>query len=433
VTADEEPKSISGEHLITEREILELKRVYALLQSAEMITQYGPLRAYVDRDMVQKLFRETIDPAVARVAKTETKVGEGLYVASAPSPWHTLFYLQAQRQHLYRGGRPFGLSAVELGDAGGEHLFFRGQRCASWGFHSSLDRVPDIQRDAVRRATEALVGYFRSFISRDDVAENTGRCFAQHYGIPTDLADISSEVDVAVWFATHPVGRSCPSGEADAVVRAVSWAAQQEAAKTVFLLPPPFVRNVYQQRGFFLDTSRTDGFLRGSLSLDVRFPRVTIGGDFEVFRHAERLEVWPASDECERELVEWARSLGDACPDTATVRRRVQAEREGGRLPRFWLERRLFEFERYVPEWLSMLDWVLPATCVTAMPVVSGEGPMRYEILDLKVRALVRANPSFFGALVAEIEGRDFSGFEVLQKIVLIARSELGAKPDESN
>jgi len=94
--------------------MLELNRAYESLQSTEMIARYGPLRAYADRDSLQKLFRETIDSAVTRVAKTQTKAAEGLNVASAPSPWHALFYVQAHRQDLYRGGRPFVLPTLLL-------------------------------------------------------------------------------------------------------------------------------------------------------------------------------------------------------------------------------------------------------------------------------------------------------------------------------
>jgi hypothetical protein len=51
---------------------------------------------------------------------------------------------------------------------------------------------------------------------------------------------------------------------------------------------------------------------------------------------------------------------------------------------------------------------------------------MRYEILDLKVRALVRSNPTFFRAFVAAGEGADFSRFEVLKNVLVLAREELG-------
>jgi hypothetical protein len=65
-------------------------------------------------------------------------------MADAPSPWHAYFYLRAQHQAMYRGHRPLGAeaSAIET-DKVGEHLFFRGQRCADWSFGSSLRRTTD--------------------------------------------------------------------------------------------------------------------------------------------------------------------------------------------------------------------------------------------------------------------------------------------------
>jgi len=50
---------------------------------------------------------------------------------------------------------------------------------------------------------------------------------------------------------------------------------------------------------------------------------------------------------------------------------------------------------------------------------------MRYEILDLKVRALVRANPTFFKAFAGAAEGGNFAGFEVLKQVVMLVRDEL--------
>jgi len=52
--------------------------------------------------MVQRLWRETIDPAVALVPENSRKIGEGAHVAEAPSPWDAFFYLRAQQQYVYR-------------------------------------------------------------------------------------------------------------------------------------------------------------------------------------------------------------------------------------------------------------------------------------------------------------------------------------------
>lgn len=273
----------------------------------------------------------------------------------------------------------------------------------------------------------ALTEYFRAlFVADDDVASNTGRCFAQHYGIATDLADISCEPDIAIWFATHPFHASCPAGDATGVVRAVSWAGQQQDTETICLMPPPFVRNVYEQRGLFIDTSSTNGILNGKITLQVEFPRDTAAGEFQVIRRNKKLAVWSLPDAAENELVNWARAVAIDSIDSGEVRGKVAQAKDRNGLPGFWLERELWDSDKQINGWLCMLDWVLPATCVTALPVSSGPEPVRYEILDLKVRALVRANPTFFKAFVEASQDSDFTGFKVLYEVLRLARSELG-------
>jgi len=267
-----------------------------------------------------------------------------MHESQAPSPWHAYFYLRAQQQYVYRAGRPLGVPPTDAGQVGGEHLFFRGQRCSTWDFKSSLRRKDNQTRVVEERAVVALTEYFRSmFIADDDVASNTARCFAQHYGIATDLADISCDPDIAIWFATHPFKASCPAGDTDGVVRAVSWAGQQKRAETVFLLPPPFVRNVYEQRGLFIDASQTNGLVDGNLTLQVKFLRDTAGGEFRVRRRNHELEVWPMPDETEQELVNWARKIATDTKSDEDIHNKVAQAKKANCLPKFWLVRELLE------------------------------------------------------------------------------------------
>ena len=414
--------------MIVDSEMIRLKEAYRKLQSLEIVLEYGPLRAYAEHNVAQLLWRDTINPAVALVAATSRKTADGTHVAEAPSPWHAYFYLRAEQQDVYRAGRPLGEPATVAGESGPEHLFFRGQRCADWEFKSALRRGDPSTQASERRAVTALDEYFRlQFVANEDVAGNAAHCFAQHYGIATDFMDISCDPDIAVWFATHPTGKACESGEANGAVRALTWAGQQQGSVTRVLLAPPFVRNVYRQRGLFVDTDGTNGKLEGELILDVRFPRETAGGEFEVIRRGSPLDIWPEPDHSEKELVRWARDIGAAYADEDAIRGVVRMTRDEKSFPSFWLDRDLSDVEAQVSDWLSILDWVLPATCVTALPV-SGPSPMRYEVLDLKVRALARSNPTFFGALADASEGANFTGFEVLQQVLTIASDELSTQ-----
>jgi hypothetical protein len=387
--------------------------------------KYGPLHFYAEgeRDTIQKLLRKTIGPAVKLVHENCRKSHQ-TYLADAPSPWHAFFYLRFLHEYVYRGGPPLLDSSSKEDSRWGDNLFFRGLRCASWENKSHLRRKDPIKQGIEQHAVAALVEYFRKyFVSNDDIARNTALCFAQHYGIATDLADITCDPDIAVWFATHPIGKACPNCEREGIVRAVSWASQGQSAKSVFLLPPPFVRNVYEQRGLFIDTSSTNGRLEGTVSLEVRFPRETAGREFQVLRQGRSLEVWPAPDAVECELVSWAREVGETCADEKAVRQMVEAQHSINALPKFWLERMFWNVDEIMEEWFLILRWVLPATA-TAKPI--GETAMGHVNINyLKGRSLIRANPTFFKLLVKFAEARDFAGLEDVRKMVELARDEL--------
>jgi hypothetical protein len=409
--------------LSTSNDILALKHAYEVLQGLKLVHEYGPLRSFLENDAAQRA-QTIIAPAVSLVHSTSRRDKDGTYLVDAPSPWHAYFYLRAQQQFCFRGGRPLGEPPSLDGKTLGEHLFFRGQRCASWTFQTSRRRKNQCEQQVEQRAVTAVTEYFRlMFASDQSIASNIGLCFAQHYGIATDLIDISCDADIAVWFATHPSAGTCPNEEG-AVVRSVSWAGQEDEAKTLFLLPPPFVRNVYLQRGLFIDASATNGLMLGKIQMQVYFPRDTAGGEFQVIRSGTSVEVWPGLDRSERELVHWAREIALEYQDDEAVRSRVVEDRNANTFPEFWLEKGLYEHDTQLQEWLSLLDWVLPATCVTALPV-AGHAPMLYEVSTPKVRALVRANSGFFRAFVSVFEGANFTGFESLERVFLIARAEL--------
>jgi hypothetical protein len=158
----------------------------------------------------------------------------------------------------------------------------------------------------------------------------------------------------------------------------------------------------------------------------VSFPRKTEGGAFDIVRQGQKVQVWPEPDKYEKELVGWARAIGAACGSDDEVRVRVRQERETASFPALWRERGLANFESHVKPWLSMLDWVLPRTCITALPVTGEQAPMRYEILDLKVRQLVRDNLEFFRSFVdATKVDTDFSDHEVIRTVLQFARREI--------
>lgn len=406
-----------------DQEIIDLKKAYKVFNTALFAFEYGPLRGYLEPDtkIIQTLQRETIEPAVLALVRETKKIKPGVYTVDAPSPWHAYFFLRFRQQHLYRHGMAFGESQID--ERTGDHMFFRGQRCSSWSFKSCLRRT-NRNNGTEQRAATVLAEYFkRTFLDNEQLALNTAKCFSQHYGIATDLVDVTCIPDIAIWFACQ-TGDRCPQGEDTAVVRAVTWAGQEPGSKTTILLPPAFVRNAYSQRGLFLDTNLSDGVLTGDLTLDVRFPRDTIGEEFRILREGQRLEVYK-KDNYEEDLVGWARKIANECSDDETARKRV-LETSINDLPDFWKERELGKTEEQVDAMLSILDWILPATCVTVNPLSSNavEGGS-FLINGRKVIAIVKANQFFF-KLLCSAPNSYFQGHRILQTVRYYACKELG-------
>ena len=275
---------------VSKQEIDKLKSAYEILNSLPIAAEYGPLRRFYVSPEIADLWSSVVLPAVQLVENTTHKVSEGIHVAEAPSPWHACFYLRYRQQQAFQAGLPPGetpyselpteqrqavLVPKTAIKAVGDHMFFRGHRCKKWHFNSALRRVSDPSKKAIeQRAVFALEAYFNHFfIEEEDLGINTALCFAQHYGIATDLIDVTCDPDVAVWFSASAPGSCDASCEGLGVVRAVTWAGQQHGSELTFRLPAPFIRNMYIQRGYFLDSTCNNGVMNGTLTLDVCFPQ----------------------------------------------------------------------------------------------------------------------------------------------------------------
>jgi FRG domain len=407
-------------------ETIALQEAYTQIQTSHVEIEYGPIRAYRDGHTIQALWHQVINPVIASMLKSGSRQSDGRHVVSASSPWHAYFYLRAQHQFVYRGGKALGESESEAKSSIGDHMYFRGQRCADWPFQSSLHRLDKSARGEAERATAVLAEYFRITFANDlELTQTIAICFAQHYGIPTKLADVSCDPDIAVWFATHPLNKTCTSDEPNATVRAVTWAAQIATAPVRVLIPPAFVRNVYTQRGLFLDTGTTDGQLVGSIALEVNFPRETVGGEFVVLRDGKPLDIWPAQDKYEHELILWAQEVARETKTLQEAADHARSLKDHKKFPKFHKDRKLNDFESHVNAWLTSLDWILPSTCIIGVPVSNASAPMAYKILNQKVEELAKANSSLFRAFIHATKGGNFKNFESLKKVLEIANSVL--------
>jgi hypothetical protein len=88
----------------------------------------------------------------------------------------------------------------------GRYQFFRGQENSNWLPCPSLARVPDESRDQVKDRLVHFIGYAREVsrvagiqYSNDDIW-----AIAQHYGLPTNFLDLTTDPVVAAMFACPP-------------------------------------------------------------------------------------------------------------------------------------------------------------------------------------------------------------------------------------
>jgi hypothetical protein len=82
--------------------------------------------------------------------------------------------------------------------------YFRGQTC-DWPVTATLQRLTEDQYDAIMERVERFVEWFQSTPGLESFANDvdTVVAIAQHYGIPTNFIDFSTEPSVAGFFATH--------------------------------------------------------------------------------------------------------------------------------------------------------------------------------------------------------------------------------------
>lgn len=412
-------------------EILELKKSYELWQSIDIKLEYGPLRYYstINHKTVHNLWGK-ISHIIEKYSMP-LNIEDGIPKFRLPSPWHAYFVLKMAHTILYRANRECGLNFNEDDAKYGEHLFFRGQRCSSWEFISSLMRKDNQSRIIENRAVIALKEYFsQHFGHQSDITSNISRCFAQHYGIATDLIDITCSPDIAIWFATHPTNRECPKNEEYGIVRGFGWLWQNNCEITKILMPPPFINNLYTQRGLFIDATKTGGIIKGNTLIEAMFTRDTCGGEFKVRRNNQFIDVWPDIDKSEIELIEWARKIAIDASNNKNIRILIKKDKKNHSLPDFWLKKEIYDVEKYKNDWLSQLEWILPYTCITALPIKSdiNYGPLRYELHHNKIIALVQANRELFRALIDAAEESDFEGKPVFKNFFEIAEFALKLK-----
>src|SRR4051812_30884562 len=85
----------------------------------------------------------------------------------------------------------------------GEHDWFRGQR-RDWPLKSSLVRLGETERDEALAKLARFEHWVKSTRGLEDLAHNADMAIAvaQHYGLPTNFIDFTTEPKIAAFFAT---------------------------------------------------------------------------------------------------------------------------------------------------------------------------------------------------------------------------------------
>ncbi len=194
----------------------------------------------------------------------------------APSPWHAVIHLLVENRGWLSGRYGFGQQMA---------LIYRGQASTRWQIIPSLHR-PGVQfeeeRDAIYSFVNLVERFYRrqmftnfastpslSYLSDDKLVPKVLHvATGQHYGLRTPLLDFTTDPAVAVWFACQP------NNQASAQEAAV-FAIPSEIAAGVgaaILVPHPYVRRLYRQRGIFVQPPGGDQDYLKPLCVEVRFP-----------------------------------------------------------------------------------------------------------------------------------------------------------------
>lgn len=207
----------------------------------------GPHRVLHKKPKRARVF----DPYMSELAKAVRRLDERTY--EAPSAWHAAAWLMDVVALVGQLETSAATGLVAPYDPIYGPPVFRGQRNPEWRLTPSLSRARDAE--ASTRALETFVRCCVVLFDYDENRMNTPLAHmaaGQHYGLVTMLLDFTADPRVAVFFACQ---NADPSKDKLAVVDGTPLATLNELGAAL-VLPPPWVRRLYAQRGLFLDCSR---------------------------------------------------------------------------------------------------------------------------------------------------------------------------------
>lgn len=179
-------------------------------------------------------------------------------VLHADCPWQASLYMLFRTLFLANPENAEELSravGLDTASSGPTVTIFRGQKDSSKGFVPSIDHkyLTNDERKKALLATEIFCAAMKSGYYQEKRAKLSDEAFlsiARHYGLRTNLLDFTTDPSVAAYFANQ----SAQNGE-EVTVHLIPLGSVLNDVR--ILLPPPFLKRLYLQRGFFIQTEQT--------------------------------------------------------------------------------------------------------------------------------------------------------------------------------
>jgi hypothetical protein len=252
----------------------------------------------------------------------------------APSAWHAAAWLldiAALAGQLATSDADTGMRTPYDTKYGAP--VFRGQRDPAKSLVPSLFRPSASIADGT--SLYLLITLLQELFNYDENRANNPlvhMAALQHYGMPTPLLDFTCDPRVAVYFAC---GRSTDSAAPEAVVYGTPLGLLSGLGGAV-VLPPPWVKRLYAQRGLFLDCSE----MQPNMNVEQICFRVLFPPDPEFWKSHEILRegtLLPPEPWYEAAIA-WMQRAIHVVPASSTTDELVRLLRRDCNNPPFWLD-----------------------------------------------------------------------------------------------
>jgi hypothetical protein len=172
----------------------------------------------------------------------------------APSPWHAAAWLWDIATLVGQATKVDGRTGIRVPyDPTLGPPVFRGQRDSRWNLIASLFRADTTEADfralGLFLALQLEIFAYEENFANSPLAHSAA---AQHYGLRTMFMDFTLDPRIAAFFAC---GVEAPANSpSEGVIYFLPLTKLAEIGGTV-VLPPPWVKRLYRQRGLFLECS----------------------------------------------------------------------------------------------------------------------------------------------------------------------------------